>query len=841
MMRVDFKSFLLAVLFGNSIMMPAQELPVLQKDASIVTGSLPNGISFYLAPNASMKGFADFALVRKGLCDTASARSELSSLPHFNETTPGGFLSRKGIGCRPEGFISYTGESTVFRFEKVPVFERAASDTTLLLLFDLIIRQPYPHAIIIAGDFDPAQIQERMKVLSMMVPVRTPETVKEEYAWEPAEETGCSFAPSPTPSVTLDFRSRRIPRNQMNTIQPFISELFARELEQIARGRLEDSFLARNISVPELDLDWTGSADGPGDEHFKVKAVPPRDGLVPTTLAMASTLSELGSKGVGLSEFRTARAAALACLGEPEDNPALVGKCISSYLFGADLSFNRTKVKFFTSRNMPLETELSLFNDYAGALLDGSNLSVRWEGDAGEYDDWMFPVAFRSTWNGVAMLPVRTAAWKANGRDTLGLWNERRKTKLKSVSAEPVSGGQMWTFANGMKVIYKQMPTGGRFSYALMVKGGYSSVKDLAKGEGAFFSDMLSLYDVAGLSHENFSKMLKDNGIGMRCRVSVSDMRICGEAASSKFPLLLKTLLSVANDRTLNPSAFESYRRTELARLRPAFLDSLMHPDWLYSDVKTPSGLTDRTQSRADAYFANQFARMNDGVFVLAGDLPAETAQKTLARCLGGFRVSRLSTNRPALSYKFRSGTSTYSFDGDGVEIDIAMAAAIPFTTENFMAFKIAEQVLSRALAGTMAQQGFSVGATGRFTLFPQEAVELVFKCTPVPEEGLPAGVGTGSGHPMRALVAGRKALEKVLSNPVPAAELNACRSFLENSYSVFLADPGNYAQAVLMRYANGKDVLTGYGARIKSVDAARMGEVLTALSGGMRIEYVVK
>ena len=103
-MRCFIKSVLCFALLGFSIMMPAQDLPVLQKDAAVTTGNLTNGISYYLVTNPSMKGVADFALVRKGECDTLVARKELSSLPHFNKTIPYKFLSRKGIGCRQEGY-----------------------------------------------------------------------------------------------------------------------------------------------------------------------------------------------------------------------------------------------------------------------------------------------------------------------------------------------------------------------------------------------------------------------------------------------------------------------------------------------------------------------------------------------------------------------------------------------------------------------------------------------------------------------------------------------------------------------------------------------------------------
>ena len=142
---------------------------------------------------------------------------------------------------------------------------------------------------------------------------------------------------------------------------------------------------------------------------------------------------------------------------------------------------------------------------------------------------------------------------------------------------------------------------------------------------------------------------------------------------------------------------------------------------------------------------------------------------------------------------------------------------------------------------GVMAEHGFSVRMSDRFSVWPQEALELIFTCSPVAESGLPYGVKSGSDQPMRALVAARKTIETVLSQPVDAAELASCKSLLANNYSTYLLDTDNYIDAILMRYSAGKDVLTGYNNRIGSVSADKVKEIFGTLSEGMRIEYVVK
>ena len=102
------------------------------------------------------------------------------------------------------------------------------------------------------------------------------------------------------------------------------------------------------------------------------------------------------------------------------------------------------------------------------------------------------------------------------------------------------SGSRVWTFANGIKVVYKQMPTDGMMYYSYVLKDGYSSMKDMRDGEGAFLSDMLPLCSVCGLSGREFRTLLAVNGITMQTAVSLmADVHGRGtHQASGKIRLL---------------------------------------------------------------------------------------------------------------------------------------------------------------------------------------------------------------------------------------------------------------------------------------------------------------
>ena len=75
------------------------------------------------------------------------------------------------------------------------------------------------------------------------------------------------------------------------------------------------------------------------------------------------------------------------------------------------------------------------------------------------------------------------------------------------------------------------MDPAGCFSYALFVKGGYNAVPDLLPGEGAYFSDLLRCFDVAGMRGPDFFATLAANGVEMVPAVSASGMSITSPGA----------------------------------------------------------------------------------------------------------------------------------------------------------------------------------------------------------------------------------------------------------------------------------------------------------------------
>ena len=860
-MRIRFKQafwvpLLLSILTSS---LGAQSLPSLPAASGVVTGTLPNGISYYLVSNPSVKGHADFALVQKGPVREDVSRAALADLPHFQSGKPYQYLAKLGVGYDNFGYIRSTEASTTFFFHDVPVGQAAVRDTTLLLLFDISETCPYEQAIIVSGDIDKAVVRERMAVFSMMVTSRErlPEPPAQE--WNPSDSAVFRFVRAPRQdeaTLTVRYTSPRTPREAMNTAQPLVCELFARELGLIVRDRLERAFRAADIPLARTEAGYRSSADGPGAERHSFSVVTGRADLLRATEAVGAVLGELDTHGASLKEFQDARdrfLSSLASASSATSNSEWVSRCESAFLYGAGLADPEYVKEFFTSRNIASQRELELFNDFVSAVLDPARaLTLRYEAPADSLAAGPLKAAFAAGWASAAASPV-VNEYRQNPGDTLGLYVPKAKAKLRHTVAEPVTGGELWTFSNGMRVIYKRSAAmKGMFSYGFLVNGGYADVPGLAEGEGGFIGDMLTLCDVGGMTGASFRRMLEQNGISFDTEVSLTNLHITGRAPSRKLQLLLKSLLTLSRERTVNMDAYAYYRACERLHLSmdirqqagiQSVVDSIMCPGYLHTPAKHLSGLSDDLPQRAAAYFDGLFTHCSDGVLVLVGDLDPYMLKKVLPKYLGGFMTDGRPSVRPQVDFPFRTGWSTYTVDAEGSGIGtgepcitVAESAQLPFTLERYLSFRVAVAELRKHLAGALAETGMYAEVEGDLDLFPAERLTVRIVCRPAEEGGLPADVV--AEDPLRVLGVVRGALSG-FSESGPASVADA-KAVVQAAAGSQLSDPDCLVEAALVRYSVGKDMVTGYSARMNAVTPASVKEILSALDAGSKVEYVV-
>ena len=834
----------------------AQALP---QAPEISSGVLSNGISYYLAVNPRDAGLADFAVVQKGTADRPSSRRLLVSLPHFGGRRPCDFLSGRGVPYGRNGYVSYGSGTTTYHFRGVPVSDRNVCDSMLLMVLDIASAHHGEQALIVSGDVDRNAIADRLKLLSLMVPDRDGSIGEEEYEWLPSGEPTYYFSENPasgTAALRVSWSCPRVPRESMNTLQSMVSRHYAVSLGNILENRIRDDFRRRGIPIADIRFRYVDSAMAPGDEQFTMTVITSEERYTEAISRVSSVFARMDRYGASLAELKDARdrlasgVSAFHAYGSGT-NEDYVFRCRAAFLYNASLASESTVADFLTGGRIPGVQELELFNSYASALLDPlENITIGFDTPYAAVNTDLTEL-FTSSWT--APEEAAEAGLTAKS-DTSGVYRPSSKARIRSEAAEPVSGGRLWTFSNGMRVIYKRIPGSGRFSYAFMIRGGSASAPELLEGESAFVGDMLSQSCIAGMHGSDFFEMLRAHGITMEAGSDLSSIRIAGEAPSSGLHLLLGSLLSLANDRYPEEQAFAYYSDCETARLELRrhtddgvrdYIDSLMFKERRYTGHKSAQALDKGLQAKAEALFADRFTHCSDGVLVLMGDLDEAEARRQCCAALGDFVTGKGNIALPRFVTGAIPGTVTLSASsselgiGDGGRsVSVAVSAAIPFSMEGYMSLGVGLEALKDELAGRLAPLGAYAELESALSFYPEERVTLYVTCRPCLADGLPDDVEPAPS--MSILDAVRASFAAMASAPLSSGRMSKARSAQLSRMNASVSDEKMLIDKVLDRYSYGKDTVSGYKNLIQKATPASVQSVFSALMSGGRVELML-
>lgn len=831
----------------------------LENDPGITSGKLPNGVEYYLVKNPTSKGYADFAVVQKGRFRRSVSSANLDSLPHFGTVKPYEYLASKGIGYSVSGMVSYSPSGATYRFSDVPVFESAVADSLLLMVFDIVDSYPADQAVVVSGDIDVSWILERMRVFSMVVSPRWTLDGIRNFSLNPADSIIFSCAttrPSELASIQTTYFSERIPREDMGTIQPLVNKMFADELGNITLRRIRRTFLKTGTTLTDATFRYRGSSEQVEQERYTFTLTVPKDKLTDAAFLMGSILSEMKERGITREEYLVTRnlmvnRARGNSFNALRTNAEYVDKCISTYLFGEAPYSLKSYNEFFASKTLDPDYELELLNRYARSLYSRDhNLILHFRSPEMFLGRDSLVTPFLRGWDSGKL---SSGSWKMDVDlpKLHGLSNG--KTKIKSIETEPVSGGSIWNFANGMKVIFKKTGTKGTFHFGFLFNDGYSSVPGMSKGGNAYLADMLKLSRIAEVPGEDFFNALELAGIHIDCNISYASMQMTGFAPTSKLETLLRAMLTISQERKPDQAAYRDFAIAEKQRLRKerftatgvrTLLDSLISPDYQFPKGRYASALTDDLPIKADWYFSRVFGNWSNGVIFISGDFDEAELKKYMTAHINSFKTGGSNSGRSIVARHLSEEDPVLSSDdfraGDGTPaVYMEMAGRITFNLQRKYALKIAERMLRSELVRKTAKLGMYVDVKSGYEFLPYEMMTINMSCRRCTGAGLPASVTPQETDAVRDLML--ETVQDLCDRGVDPGLLKAMKARLLQEETARFGSQEALLDAILTRYALAKDTMTGYKQAVNAVSAEDIGDILSALREGSVATYVSK
>lgn len=477
--------------------------------------------------------------------------------------------------------------------------------------------------------------------------------------------------------------------------------------------------------------------------------------------------------------------------------------CVLDELSSSNEESKNAVAALFNSKNMDPEQELVYFNNYLKALY------------ADEYTSWQ-PEVIKLKY----------------GEELNYEAPENGKVKFSSEAEEPITGGKMWTFANGVNVVFKQMEGSGRFSYALLLKGGYGSIPDLNYGEGAYVSDIFELYSVGDYKHEEFHNMLRMNNIEMSTKVNLVDMVIQGSAPSESLPAMMNILLDLADKRSVDQRRYNFYRECEYMEVREEYVnsgalavaDSLMRPDYDYSQYKHIIPLSNDLMQKVDAYFNSQFSKVNDGMIIIVGDLEEVPTRKLLSKYLGAFRTNKLYSTRPKVNYSLKQENFRVERTSVEPQANYIMSMLSPLTSERYLAFRLASIVVYNEIKSSVRNTDLSIYTD--YEIYPHERFTMMATAL--------------SNNPRQTVEIMKDAINNISVENIEEEEFNVYKLQLLGAMEREKSNPEFVVKDALTRYSEGKNLTGSYKSKVDKIKIKEVLDIIEGLRKGSSVEYLV-
>ena len=705
---------------------------------------------------------------------------------------------------------------------------------------------PDNQAIIVVGDIDVDQIEQKIKALWADVPARVNRGERPLYSVDDNKEPIVAIVrdkEAQNTRIELEFKKDKLPREIRGTDFAYLQS----ELLDLICEMLNNRF-------SELSMDPNASFTAAGS--FYGETVKEKDAFTAVYIAkqghemqaykdLLTQLEKMRRYGFTNFELDLVKKDLLSYYEKAYNergtvrNISRAQECIRHYLDGAPMPGEEWEYQ--TMQQILPTIPVEVLNDIAKQLITDENLIIAFQAP--------IEAALPNESEAIELLSaVKSEEIEApeekSVRENL-VENTPKAGKIKKVVSNQVLGTTEWTLSNGIRVIVK--PTEFKqdeILFSASSKGGMSLVATEDLVSAAIATDVISVSGLADMSDTDLQQVLTGKNVHLSTSINSNTETIDGGSTVKDLETLLQLnyLYFTASRRDeeaykMLVSVLESQLANRDKNPKAAFLDSIQMMSSNYSPrtvIFNKSTLERANLDKSLEIYKARFANPADFIFTFVSNINPEDERFKQLVCtwLGGMKTSKNKEvvrdngvrvpegiNKNYFTRKMETKTASNRIQYTSYDI--------PYTLANELNMEMIGRILStRYLESIREREGgsYGVGCGGGLNFYPVNTAYLIMQFDTDPEKQ----------EKLMSII--HEEVNTIVNDGPLAKDLNKEKESMLKDFQEDLEKNSYWDLVLYMNYMYGINYITDYKATVEAITAESVQATLKKLlaSGNM-------
>ena len=711
---------------------------------------------------------------------------------------------------------------------------------------------PDNQAIIVVGDIDVDQIEQKIKALWADVPARSNRGERPIYTVGNNDKPLIAIVTDPEAEgsrVTLQYKADQLPDALKGTAQEYIINMVRSLACDIMDNRFAE--LALDPACPfTAGGCYYGECVKQRDAFYGI--VIPKEGREAESFnALLFQLEKMRRYGFTEDELERVKAEKLRSMEKAynerntRQNIHIARECIRHFedgevMPGIEWEYNMTKA--FLPR-----IDCATINKFAANFIH-ENPTIAISGPEKKGVNIPNEETILHALDGMSLLAIE--APKAEVVDTVLVKKAPRAGKIVQTKKDEVLGTTEWKLSNGIKVVVK--PTAFKADEILMrgfSRGGLSLIKTEDLPSAQLATTIIEFMGLGTFSKTQLDKALTGKTVGVSPSINENTETISGSSSVKDMETMLQLNYLYFTAPRKDEKAFE----TLMNMLDNALLNRDKNPQNVFADsvslitanhspreiLPNCEMLKQVSLKKALKIYTQRFDNPGDFTFILVGNIDPddEQTQKLICQWLGGLKTKsnreqvldnevRVPAGQYKCYFKRKMETTTASNRIQYTSYDI------PYNLANDLNVEIIGRILStRYLESIREREGgsYGVGTYGNFSILP------------VPEAALVMEFDTDPQKQERLMQIIHEEVKTIIDNGPLASDLQKEKESMLKDFQENLEQNTFWRNALYMKYMYDQDQVRDYRAAVEAITAETVQQTLRQLvEAGNVLEVVM-